>query len=154
MHVCSLTHSLTHSSTEFLTGNTRQSEQITYFCFTCTPTASSLKQFGMMQDHTYVPFASYSLHQAIADGLVLDVLMNYRTVCPLASIEQVCVCVFFFPYCVLSVCLACARKMIFVLPFPLSFAIVCGVLFTCQHAYTCASSMWLTSPSKLNRKTR
>ncbi|MBF0612621.1 MAG: type I restriction endonuclease subunit R [Magnetococcales bacterium] len=59
--------------------------QITYIAFTATPKAKTLELFGRRPDPTQpasatnlpAPFHVYSMHQAIEEGFILDVLKNY-----------------------------------------------------------------------------
>lgn len=77
------------SSTAWLGGTTRQSRNITYFSFTCTPTRKCLEMFGTPHAKTIKqPFYTYSMRDAIRDGLVLDVTQNYSTVVVLAKMTQ------------------------------------------------------------------
>ncbi|MFJ3435181.1 type I restriction endonuclease subunit R [Streptomyces cyaneofuscatus] len=56
---------------------------LSYFAFTATPKAKTLELFGT--EHTvdgkavYRPFHTYSMHQAIEEGFILDPLRNYVT---------------------------------------------------------------------------
>ncbi|KYQ93880.1 hypothetical protein DLAC_05281 [Tieghemostelium lacteum] len=72
-----------------LTGETRQNSNITYFCFTCTPTARCLEMFGETKGNLKVPFHCYSLEKALQDKVVMSVIDNYTTVSILTKISQV-----------------------------------------------------------------
>ena len=51
-----------------------------YFAFTATPKNTTLEKFGIEQeDESYKPFHLYSMKQAIEEGFILDVLVNYTT---------------------------------------------------------------------------
>ena len=51
-----------------------------YFAFTATPKNSTLEKFGTKQaDGSFAPFHLYSMKQAIEEGFILDVLLNYTT---------------------------------------------------------------------------
>eukprot|EP01122_Echinamoeba_exundans_P016117 TRINITY_DN8075_c0_g1_i1.p1 TRINITY_DN8075_c0_g1~~TRINITY_DN8075_c0_g1_i1.p1 ORF type:complete len:1348 (-),score=277.24 TRINITY_DN8075_c0_g1_i1:226-4269(-) len=73
---------------DVLTGETQQNENITYFSFTCTPLGHALKAYGTPSkdiNHDQAPtrmrpFHTYSMKQAVADGVVLDVLKNFSSV--------------------------------------------------------------------------
>lgn len=62
-------------------------ERISYYAFTATPKAKTLELFGRPADPTLPPSASntpeafhlYSMRQAIEEGFILDVLLNYTT---------------------------------------------------------------------------
>ena len=58
----------------------RQSN-LSFFAFTATPKARTLEMFGTYDSETdrYVPFHLYSMHQAIEEGFIMDVLANYTT---------------------------------------------------------------------------
>lgn len=57
-----------------------QPESISYFAFTATPKQETLQRFGHKQpDGSYKPFSLYSMKQAIEEGFILDVLLNYTT---------------------------------------------------------------------------
>lgn len=55
-------------------------KNLSFFAFTATPKNTTLEMFGT-QDQTgqYHPFHVYSMHQAIEEGFILDVLQNYMT---------------------------------------------------------------------------
>lgn len=73
----------------WLGGTTRQSKGITYFSFTCTPTRKCLEMFGTPHLKSIKqPFYTYSMRDAIRDGLVLDVTQHYSTVAVLAKMSQ------------------------------------------------------------------
>eukprot|EP01132_Coremiostelium_polycephalum_P010262 gene10262-12586_t len=70
--------STTEKLHEFLSGNTRQTNQLTYFSFTCTPTVQCLEMFGVFTKGTNkIPFYTYSMDDAQKDNLVLDVISNF-----------------------------------------------------------------------------
>lgn len=51
---------------------------VSIFAFTATPKATTLQQFGRLNDKgQYQAFHVYSLKQAIEEGFILDVLQNY-----------------------------------------------------------------------------
>ena len=53
---------------------------ISYFAFTATPKNKTLEMFGRKQpDGKFVSFHIYSMHQAIEEEFILDVLENYTT---------------------------------------------------------------------------
>ncbi|KAF2072170.1 hypothetical protein CYY_006513 [Polysphondylium violaceum] len=65
---------------EFLSGNTKQSNQITYFSFTCTPTIQCLEMFGISCGGTNkIPFYTYSMDEALKDNLILDVTKQFQS---------------------------------------------------------------------------
>jgi len=49
------------------------------FAFTATPKPKTLEIFGTRRGEGYIPFSLYSMHQAIEEGFILDVLENYVT---------------------------------------------------------------------------
>ena len=55
-----------------------------YFAFTATPKNKTLEMFGVPYEEDgqikHRPFHNYSMRQAIQEGFILDVLMNYTTV--------------------------------------------------------------------------
>lgn len=55
-------------------------KNLSFFAFTATPKDTTLEMFGT-QDETgqFHPFHIYSMHQAIEEGFILDVLQNYMT---------------------------------------------------------------------------
>ncbi|MEO0541102.1 MAG: type I restriction endonuclease [Cyanobacteria bacterium P01_A01_bin.105] len=63
------------------------SEQISYYAFTATPKSKTLELFGRTPnpqqppsaDNKPAPFHLYSMRQAIEEGFILDVLLNYTT---------------------------------------------------------------------------
>jgi len=67
---------------ELLTGNTRQSANLTYFAFTSTPSAKCLEMFGDRTKNPsfVVPFHSFTFLQALEAGLIVDFLKNYTHV--------------------------------------------------------------------------
>jgi type I restriction enzyme R subunit len=54
---------------------------LSYYAFTATPKAKTLELFGTPHPVTgnFQPFHVYSMHQAIEEGFILDVLRNYIT---------------------------------------------------------------------------
>ncbi len=53
---------------------------VSIFAFTATPKPKTLELFGVRQpDGTFEPFHLYSMRQAIEEGFILDVLLNYTT---------------------------------------------------------------------------
>lgn len=53
---------------------------VSTFAFTATPKSKTLELFGTKnQDGAYEPFSLYSMRQAIKEGFILDVLLNYTT---------------------------------------------------------------------------
>ncbi|MCD7751020.1 MAG: DEAD/DEAH box helicase family protein [Lachnospiraceae bacterium] len=53
---------------------------LSFFAFTATPTEKTLEIFGDEQpDGDFVPFHIYSMRQAIEEGFIMDVLLNYTT---------------------------------------------------------------------------
>ena len=51
-----------------------------YLAFTATPKNSTLEKFGQRQeDGSFKPFHLYSMKQAIEEGFIMDVLLNYTT---------------------------------------------------------------------------
>ena len=53
---------------------------LSFFAFTATPKDTTLEMFGQQaSDGTFHPFHIYSMHQAIEEGFILDVLQNYMT---------------------------------------------------------------------------
>ena len=63
------------------------SEHISYYAFTATPKAKTLELFGRpanpslppSKENPPAPFHVYSMRQAIEEGFILDVLLNYTT---------------------------------------------------------------------------
>jgi hypothetical protein len=43
--------------------------------------------FGVRVGHTYQPFYTYSMQQALEDGVIIDVLKDYTTVATIAKIQ-------------------------------------------------------------------
>lgn len=75
---------------EYMTRVRGRQPNLSYFAFTATPKSPTLKLFGTfdpekkVNKHTgepgmYVPFHVYSMRQAIGEGYILDVLVNYIT---------------------------------------------------------------------------
>lgn len=60
-----------------------QAANLSYFAFTATPKAKTLELFGTEDTENgkavYRPFHTYSMHQAIEEGFILDPLRNYVT---------------------------------------------------------------------------
>ncbi len=55
-------------------------KNLSFFAFTATPKATTLEMFGEQdQNGQFHPFHIYSMHQAIEEGFILDVLQNYMT---------------------------------------------------------------------------
>ena len=56
-------------------------KNLSFFAFTATPKAKTLELFGTQDpgSDTMRPFHIYSMHQAIEEGFILDVLKNYIT---------------------------------------------------------------------------
>ncbi len=53
---------------------------LSFFAFTATPKQRTLELFGTRnQENRFVPFHLYSMRQAIGEGFILDVLLNYTT---------------------------------------------------------------------------
>lgn len=53
---------------------------LSFFAFTATPKDTTLEMFGEPRpDGSFAPFHIYSMHQAIEEGFILDVLQNYMT---------------------------------------------------------------------------
>ena len=53
---------------------------LSFFAFTATPKDTTLEMFGQQaSDGSFHPFHIYSMHQAIEEGFILDVLQNYMT---------------------------------------------------------------------------
>lgn len=53
---------------------------LSFFAFTATPKDTTLEMFGVpMSDGSFRPFHIYSMHQAIEEGFILNVLQNYMT---------------------------------------------------------------------------
>jgi len=58
----------------------RAQPNISYFAFTATPKNKTLEIFGRPNiDGKKVAFHTYTMHQAISEGFILDVLKNYTT---------------------------------------------------------------------------
>lgn len=70
-----------------MTGETRQSMNITYFSFTSTPTSTALELFGTIRNGVQEPFHTYSISDAIKDGHIFNPIQNYLTIATNASIE-------------------------------------------------------------------
>lgn len=55
-------------------------KNLSFFAFTATPKQKTLEMFGTKQeDGTFRPFHVYSMKQAIQEGFIHDVLLNYMT---------------------------------------------------------------------------
>ena len=55
-------------------------KNLSFFAFTATPKDTTLEMFGEQDDRgEFHPFHIYSMHQAIEEGFILDVLQNYMT---------------------------------------------------------------------------
>ena len=55
-------------------------KNVSFFAFTATPKHKTFQLFGEIQpDGSYKSFDLYSMRQAIEEGFILDVLMNYTT---------------------------------------------------------------------------
>ncbi|MBR2590745.1 MAG: type I restriction endonuclease subunit R [Clostridia bacterium] len=55
-------------------------KNLSFFAFTATPKDTTLEMFGEpAEDGSFHPFHIYSMHQAIEEGFILDVLQNYMT---------------------------------------------------------------------------
>lgn len=55
-------------------------KNLSFFAFTATPKDTTLEMFGQQADDgSFHPFHIYSMHQAIEEGFILDVLQNYMT---------------------------------------------------------------------------
>jgi type I restriction enzyme R subunit len=55
------------------------SSNITFVALTATPKAKTLRLFGSERDGRWEAFDTYTMAQAIEEGFILDVLMNYST---------------------------------------------------------------------------
>ena len=55
-------------------------KNLSFFAFTATPKDTTLEMFGKRDENgQFHPFHIYSMHQAIEEGFILDVLQNYMT---------------------------------------------------------------------------
>jgi type I restriction enzyme R subunit len=63
---------------------------ISFFAFTATPKGRTLEQFGRLNPATgrHEPFHLYTMRQAIEEGFILDVLVNYVTYQTYWNIEK------------------------------------------------------------------
>jgi type I restriction enzyme R subunit len=63
---------------------------LSFFAFTATPKARTLEMFGVLNQDTglYDPFHLYTMRQAIEEGFILDVLINYTTYKTIWRIEK------------------------------------------------------------------
>jgi type I restriction enzyme R subunit len=67
----------------------KMSSNASYLAFTATPKNATLERFGMRQeDGSFQPFHLYSMKQAIQEGFILDVLVNYTTYKSYYEIEK------------------------------------------------------------------
>ena len=58
----------------------KMSSNCSYFAFTATPKRETLERFGWQDEEgKFHPFHLYSMKQAIEEGFILDVLVNYTT---------------------------------------------------------------------------
>jgi type I restriction enzyme R subunit len=58
----------------------KMSPNASYLAFTATPKNATLERFGIRQENgSFRPFHLYSMKQAIQEGFILDVLVNYTT---------------------------------------------------------------------------
>lgn len=58
----------------------KMSSNCSYFAFTATPKRETLERFGCQDENgKFHPFHLYSMKQAIEEGFILDVLVNYTT---------------------------------------------------------------------------
>ncbi len=71
-------------------GGRGRQPNISFFAFTATPKGRTLELFGRRNSETnrYEPFSLYSMHQAIDEGFILDVLANYVTYKTYWNIEK------------------------------------------------------------------
>jgi type I restriction enzyme R subunit len=77
---------------EALWGQLKQIPNVTYFCFTATPSPSSLQLFGRLRQIpdgrlVHAPAHCYSMKQAVAEGCILNVLKNYTTLRPVVNLH-------------------------------------------------------------------
>ncbi|HEY7831000.1 MAG TPA: type I restriction endonuclease [Solirubrobacteraceae bacterium] len=63
---------------------------LSYFAFTATPKGRTLEKFGRLnpQSKVHEPFHLYSMRQAIEEGFIMDVLVNYTTYQTFWKIEK------------------------------------------------------------------
>ncbi len=55
-------------------------DNLSFFAFTATPKKNTLEMFGIRQsDDSFRPYHIYSMRQAIEEGFIHDVLLNYTT---------------------------------------------------------------------------
>lgn len=82
-------NALAFETTELLTGNTKQSANLTYFAFTSTPSAKCLDMFGDRSKNPsfVVPFHTFTFKQALEAGLIVDFLQNFVAV-PVSVVLQ------------------------------------------------------------------
>jgi len=63
--------------------NKKLQSNASYFAFTATPKPKTMELFGKKiiyeDEEKYIPFHLYSMKQAIEEGFILDVLLNYTT---------------------------------------------------------------------------
>ena len=61
-------------------GRSGPQKNVSYFAFTATPKAETLELFGTKdKSGGFRPFSLYTMRQAIEEGFILDVLLNYAT---------------------------------------------------------------------------
>jgi type I restriction enzyme, R subunit len=67
-----------------------QQSNLSYFAFTATPKGRTLEMFGRLNPQTgkHEPFHLYSMRQAIEEGFIMDVLVNYTTYQTFWKIEK------------------------------------------------------------------
>ncbi|MBN1194543.1 MAG: type I restriction endonuclease subunit R [Methanomicrobiaceae archaeon] len=71
---------LINSQIESYLKRTQRPPNVSFFAFTATPKQKTLELFGRRNRMgNFEPFHLYSMHQAIAEGFILDVLKNYTT---------------------------------------------------------------------------
>ena len=74
---------------ENMTKRRQSYENLSYYAFTATPKAKTLKLFGTITaTDEYVPFHKYTMSQAIDEEFVLDVLKHYTTYNTIFKIKQ------------------------------------------------------------------
>ena len=67
----------------------KMSSNASYLAFTATPKTATLERFGVLQENdNFRPFHLYSMKQAIQEGFILDVLVNYTTYRSYYEIEK------------------------------------------------------------------
>lgn len=71
---------LVNSQIEEYIRRTQRPSNVSFFAFTATPKQKTLELFGRRdRDGNFAAFHLYTMHQAIAEGFILDVLENYTT---------------------------------------------------------------------------